>query len=478
MQRRKYFFFRIVISAVFLSMYGISAAQFLPTDTTGYLSVYTPGALDFNLLVASEKGYHTEVERLILKGAEVETTTSDGATPLLYAAVNNNLASVMVLLAYDADPNKATSVNETPLLISVKNNHPEIAEALIRNGADINYQDNNGVTALNYASIYNNLYIADLLLYYDANINLKAHDGTTPLTAAVWAGNSEMADLLIKNGANLEARDNEGYTPFLIAAQQCDTLILKMFLKNSIDIYAINRYQYDALDLAIKSGSRATTEFLIRCGNKWSESGRDVINPYYVAAKYQRKEIVNLLEEYNFPSKYNPTIDQMHISTSALFTFRDFYSGFSFSFKEPLYNSGFFAGLDTKLWYTKVLVKKDENLFYQYMDKSSVFYAGFFKDFKLTDNIVKSNYSITVSLAGAWFFGNKLKGTEVRPESKFKLIPEIDLKWSKRNVAIFSGIEYMATDFYHIGPFWFRTGCSVNFYFDDLRASGKNIRWY
>jgi ankyrin repeat protein len=478
MEARIFFFIRIVLSSVFLSMSGFSAAQYLPSDTTGYLPLTTSGALDYNLLVASEKGYHTEVEKLILKGADIECTTSDGATPLVHAVVNNNFASVMVLIAYNADLNKVTDVFETPLLISVKNNLPEIAEALIRNGADINYQDKNGVTPLNFASIYNNLYIADLLLYYDADINQKANDGTTPLMAAIWAGNSEMADLLIRNGANLEARDIEGYSPFLIAAQQSDTLILKRLLKNKIDIYEKNRYQYDALNLAIKSGSRETTEFLIRCGDKWSDPGRDVLNPYYVAAKYQRKEIIKLLEMYNFPSKYTPTIDQMHISTSALFTFRDFYSGFSFSFKEPLFNSGFFTGLDTKLWYTKVLIKEDENLFYQYMDKSSVFYAGFFREFKLTDNIIKSNYSIRASLAGAWFFGNRFKGTAVRPESQFKLIPEIDLKWSKRNIAIFSGIEFLDTKFHQIGPVWFRTGCSVNFYFDNFRASGKNIRWY
>jgi hypothetical protein len=139
---------------------------------------------------------------------------------------------------------------------------------------------------------------------------------------------------------------------------------------------------------------------------------------------------------------------------------------------------GFLAGIDTKLWYTKVLIKKSESLYYQYMDKSSIVYAGVFKEFSLTDNVFKSNFSLYTSLSAAYSFGNKFRGTSIVPENRFKIIPAISLKWSKNNFMLFSGIEFMNTDFYKIGPIWCRFCSSFNFNFDKVRAPVKIIKWY
>jgi|WetSurMetagenome_2_1015567.scaffolds.fasta_scaffold42614_3 ankyrin repeat protein len=478
MQGKIFYLKRIAFSVILLVIPGISPAQYVPVDTSDYLSMSYEGALDYNLLVAAEKGYHSEIERLLVKGADIECSTFDGATPLIYAVVNNNYSTVISLLAYNADVNKITTASETPLLIAVKGNYPDIAEALIRNGANIDYQDNKGVTALNYASIYNNLVIADLLLYYDANIDLKANDGTSPLIAATWSGNSEIAELLVQNGANLEARDNEGYTPFLVSAQMGDTLCLNILIRNGVDIYEKNRYNYDALDLAIKSGNTETVKLLLKAGDRWNDQARDAINPYNVAAKYQRKDVIDLLEDNNFPRHYKPVIDQMAVSVSSKFNSRDFYSSFSLWLKEPLFNFGLTGGIDTKLWYTKVLVKKSDDLYYQYMDMSSVIYGGLFKEFSLSDVSRKDNYSVFLSLCGGYSFGNKFKGTELNSGSKFILIPEAGMKWSRKNLIIYSGIDYMESGFFRISPFWCRIGLSYNFFFDNIRSTGKTIRWY
>ncbi|MDQ1296780.1 MAG: hypothetical protein QG611_759, partial [Bacteroidota bacterium] len=273
-------------------------------------------------------------------------------------------------------------------------------------------------------------------------------------------------------------RDKEGFTPFLIAAQNGDTLLLNLLIKKGIDLYEKNIYNWDALNLTIRSGQKAATEMLISKGDRWTNPERGDLNPYDVAAKYKRNEIIDLLRKYNIPSEYKSGIDQMSVSLSSLFNLRDYYSGLNISFKEPMLNAGFFTGFDTKLWYTKILVKQNEYLYYQYSDKSSMAYAGLFKDFRLSDNIMESSVSISTSVAAAWFFGNRFKGTGIRPDNKFKLIPSVDLKWSKKNLSIFSGIEFMNTDFHKIGPMWIRIGCSLNLFFDNVRAPGKIIKWY
>ena len=448
-------------------------------DTSEYLPLSIPGALDYNLMIAASEGFYTEIERMILMGADIENKTSEGATPLVLAVANNRLEAVKVLLYYDADVNIITNMYETPLLIAVKNQNLEIAENLIRHGADINFRDKHGATPLHYASIYGYFYLSDLLLYYGSEIDTKDFDGSTPLMAAVWTGFAEIADLLIQNGANMEARDNNGFTPFLIAAQNGDTVIMNILKEKGVDIYAQNKYRWDALDLTVRADQSNAAAMLIESGDRWTDPDRKAINPYNIAVRYSRKNIMDLLERNGFSASNKLEIDQLALSLSFKTDFRDIYTGFSFAFKEPLRNLGCIAGFDTKLWYTRILVKESDFLYYQYLDRNSVVYTGIFKDFRITDNIFKSNIYFSTSLSAAYFFGSKYKGTMIKPDSKFKLIPAISIKWIiKNNITVVSGIEYMNTDFHKIGPVWGRFGASYNFFFDNERAPVKTIKWY
>jgi ankyrin repeat protein len=472
-------------------------AQLAEIDTTDYLPLFYNGALEYNLMIAASKGYPGEVTRMINQGAEVDAETNEGGTALVFAITAFHLNTVKILLDNNADPNKITPKSETPLLIAIKNlnlQHPfnnmpqmnyfidsvdmAIIETLIRHGADINVQDRYGATPLNIASIYGHADFADMLIYYGAEIDKKSYDGTTPLMAAIWAGYSDVTELLIKSGANLESRDSDGNTPFLIAAQNGDTLILDMLIRNGVDIYEKNNYNWDALDIAIKSGQKDTVSWLISKGDKWDDPGRDAINYYTVAANYGRKDIISILEKSNFPSKYRPHFNQADFSLSTKFNIRDIYTGFNITFTEPFRNIGVVAGFDTKLWYTRVLVQVSSDLYYQYLDKSSLAYAGFFKDIRLTDNLFKSNIYFSPSLSGAYFFGNKFKGTERSPANKFKIIPALTFKFEKDNFALIAGVEAMTTDFHGIWPIWLRIGFSKKFFFDSSRIQSKNIKWY
>jgi ankyrin repeat protein len=434
--------------------------------------------LNYNLKVAASKGYVSEIHRLIKNGALPDASLYDRVTPLMFAVVNNQLDAVNALLSYKVDVNVMTAYLETPLLAAVKNGNLEIAEALIRDSADVNISDTHGATPLHYASIYGYFYLTDLLLYYNAETYRKTTDGTTPLMAAVWAGHFEITDLLIQNGANPEETDNLDFTPFLIAAQNGDTLIMELLIKRNIDLYEVNRFNYNALDLAIKSNQMEAVGYLLRKSDKWISNSKKSISPYLVAAKYSRKEIEQILEKNNLPKSYKFGFDQVSISASFKGCLHDYFAGLAISFKEPFINAGIFAGFDFKPGYTRVLIKTSESQFYQYMDKSSMIYAGLFKDFKLTDNPLKGNWFVSGSVAAGYTFGNKLKGTAIVPPNKFKIIPEIAFKWTKNHFNLFGGLDFLKTDFYKVGPVWLRVGASYNIFFDNVRAPGKEIKWY
>jgi ankyrin repeat protein len=472
------------------------SAQVTAKDTADYLPESVENGIEYNLMIAASKGLDTEVERLILRGAELDAETMEGATALIFAVSSIKPGPVNILLSYGANPNKLTKNAETPLIIALRkladmearppnvltNSFEtgclQIAESLIRYGADIDQQDYRGVTVLNYASAYGSLRFVDLLLYYRADIDKKDLSGTTPLMSAIWAGNANVADLLIQYGANLEARDDQGFTPFLIAAQNGDTLMLQYLIREGVDMYQKCVDGWDALSLCIKYGHNDAIEMLIKAGDKWNDPGRDAMNHYSVAARYGRDYAYKLLEKYNFPNKYRPRINQLELSLSAKATIKDIYTGMRFSFIEPRKKAGFIFGFDTRFWYSKVMLKTDDKLYYQYMEKSSLAYAGIFKDIKLTDNPLRWNIYFSGSLSGGYWFGNEFRGTGTSPESKFMILPSAGFKMVKNNYSFQVGLEYMNTGYYGLWPVWLRVGLAYNFDFEFGKTPVKTIKWY
>jgi ankyrin repeat protein len=390
---------------------------------------------------------------------------------------NNQLSSVKTLLAHNPDVNKMTSNFETPLIISVKNQNAAIAEALVRGGADIDLADKYGATPIHYASLIGSFDMADLLLYYDVDCNKKANDGTTPLMAAIYSGYPDIADLLFQNGANLEARDNAGFTPLLIAAQNGDTLMMNLLIKEGVDIYEKNDYNYNALALAIESNQLPAVELLLEKGDKWTSAEKGGVNPYTVAYALGRKNIVELLEKKNFVDRQGLKIDEVSVSASVKFNIRDYFTGLSFSFKEPFLNAGFIAGCDIKPAYTRILLEAEENEYYQYYDKSSVVFAGIFKDFTVSEYAFGTKIAVSASLSTGYSFSSKFKGTNIAPENKFRIMPAAGVKFQNKHITIRADLEYMKTGFYHLGPIWLRIGVAYNSFLSKVRSPGKIIKW-
>lgn len=453
-------------------------SQVSEIDTSDYLPSYYSDYLEYNLLIAAQKGYPSEIERLINRGADVNTSTFEGATPLILAVSNRHPDAVSTILSFEPETDAETYNSETALLIAVKSFNTGIAEMLIRAGADIDKTDRSGASPLHYAAIYGAYQMADMLLYYFASPDNKSADGTTPLMAAVWSGFPDLVSLLISNGANLEARDNEGFTPFLIAAQNGDTLIMNMFLEKGVDIYEKNYFNYDAIGLAVRSDASAAVKYLAEKGKRWTEGGNEAVNPYEVARKYNRNGIYELLEQYGFSGSGGHRIDQMALTLSPRFSQDDLYAGLRLSFREPLINGGIIAGLDTKPWYSGIMIDSGDDIIYQYREKRSLVYAGLFKDFIFIKSDRAGIFSFNTTLLAGVSFGNKLKGTWLTPENKFVIIPEAGIRWTLNDLAFFAGVDYLKSSYYNYSPLWVRAGVSFSFFFDKVKAPAKTIKWY
>jgi len=100
---------------------------------------YADGAGFPSLIAALSSGRpdrYEIVDTLIAAGADVQQRGINGWTPLHYAASNNDVQEIEILLAAGADPSARTNIDdhETPLEEAERAGHKEAAEALRRLG--------------------------------------------------------------------------------------------------------------------------------------------------------------------------------------------------------------------------------------------------------------------------------------------------------------------------------------------------------
>ncbi|MFN8241655.1 MAG: ankyrin repeat domain-containing protein [Bacteroidales bacterium] len=434
--------------------------------------------LNYSLMTAASEGKVAGVRWNLKKGADVNCKNAADITPLHFAVANNNKLCAEELIKYHANVNSFSAYSETPLLIAVKNQNLEITEMLIRDSAQLELADRYGATALHYASAYGYFYVVDLLLYYEAPTYLKDKDGTTPLMAAVWGGHADVADLLLQNGADPEEKDDLGYSPFLIAAQNGDTVIMELLLKRHVDPFQKNNYNYNAIDICTRYNHVAAVKYLLRKSDKWNSKLNGSISPVTIAVVYHRKEIEKILLANGFTNSYNFNFEHVSFTASYRASFHDYFTGLNMSVREPRVKGGVFLALDFKPFYSRVLVKKSPELYYQYMDKSNVAYIGIFKDFSLSDIPAKGNWYFTTTVAGAYSFGNKLKGTDISFDKKMAVVPGAGFKWNKNSFELSFIAEYQKTPYHKVGPFWLRIGASYNLRLNSYTNPGKIIKWY
>ncbi len=171
-------------------------------------------------------------------------------------------------------------------------------------------------------------------------------------------------------------------------------------------------------------------------------------------------------------------IDEISVSVSSRFNARDYYTGSSVSFREPLLNAGFIAGFDMKPTYTKVLSRQSENTYYQYFDRSSIVYGGIFKDFTVSEKPSGLIFAVSASLSAGYSFSSEYRGTNIQPDNMFRMIPAAGIKIRKGHLTVKVDLEYVKTEFYRIGPLWARIGVSYNHLLSRIRKLEKTIKWY
>jgi ankyrin repeat protein len=199
---------------------------------------------------ASARRHPVMMELLISKGADVNAASIDrnyqrhvqaegrpksldsgGLTPLLYAARENCMACVDVLLKHKADIDLPDPDGVSPLLVAVMNANWDLAKQLIEAGADVNQWDIFGETPL-YTALDQRTRIDG------GRASIDTPNKTTGLAVVkllLERGADPNMQLFFKPANVRGALHTRGATPLIRAAMNADTEVIKLLLEHGAD---------------------------------------------------------------------------------------------------------------------------------------------------------------------------------------------------------------------------------------------------
>jgi len=216
------------------------------------------------------RSIHRDYQRHVTAEGRPKSLDSGGLTPLLYAARENCMACVDVLLENGADIDLPDPDGVSPLLVAIMNANWDLAKQLIEAGADVNQWDIYGE-----APLFTAIGLKARINGGRASIDpLNQTDGMTIIRMLLDRGANPNMQLFFRP-ANVQGSTNtRGATPLIRAATDGDLELVKLLLKYGADptVYMADRQTPIHAVLAGRSPEKQALE-LIRVLHK---AGTDV----------------------------------------------------------------------------------------------------------------------------------------------------------------------------------------------------------
>jgi len=220
------------------------------------------------LSLAVERGHYPVVRLLLARGADANTVTTDGYTPLMVAAgARDDPLMGVELIGAGARVNTAATDGTTALMSAARRGHENFVTLLLLNKATTNAPDNEGRSALLLAAADGSLETVDALLNAGADPNQHAANGETSLGRAIVGARTRVAARLVAAGADVNAPTANGQTPLIIAVRAGNTATVEVLLEAGADANRVElRNGNSALMYAANSGFADLVETLLANG--------------------------------------------------------------------------------------------------------------------------------------------------------------------------------------------------------------------
>jgi len=160
---------------------------------------------------AARSGDLEQIQRLIVKGTDVNEYSNQNETPLIIASLAGQGEIVGYLLQRGADIDARNTTGLTALHAAAYAGHADIVTLLVVRGAAVNDAENLfGVTPLHLASEENHIETVQNLLVHDADIAAFEGNGYSAMSRAGWREHWDIVKALLAKGETCQRADKVG----------------------------------------------------------------------------------------------------------------------------------------------------------------------------------------------------------------------------------------------------------------------------
>lgn len=180
---------------------------------------------------AIELDHPDTIRGLLQRGFDPNSPNPKGQPALILAMQKGSDKSVDVLVNWPTTKLSIQNLQgETPLMLAAINNQMALAAQLIAQGADVNKP---GWSPLHYAASKGHIGMMRMLIENHAYLDAESPNGTTPLMMAAHYGGSMATKLLLEEGADPRLTNQLGLSALDFAAKSKEpetTLYIQAFL--------------------------------------------------------------------------------------------------------------------------------------------------------------------------------------------------------------------------------------------------------
>ncbi len=192
-----------------------------------------------------------------------------GKTPLMVAAIRNDMDLASRILDGGADPDTVDSSQMTALHHAVVNNSP-VFFLLVERGARLDLADLEGETPLHAVIRFKRREMFGKLMEKpELATDVPNRHGVRPLAMSLMAREWDMARVLVERGADVNAANSGKVTPLMLAVNAGRTSqpeTVRLLLGRGADLHARDQEGRTALFYAVGKAWVDITEMLLEAG--------------------------------------------------------------------------------------------------------------------------------------------------------------------------------------------------------------------
>ena len=260
---------------------------------------------------ACHAGHGDVVELLVEHGADVDTSSSEGLTPLHLAAetIGARLVSMLMENSKEDIMNRRSFDGWTVLHCAARSGKEETAQLLLDRGADVLAVDKEDLTPLDAALSQGREEIVQLLVNYGADVNAFHMKYGTHLHHAARSGDERAVRILLEVGADpnlyLEPKDFRKFAPgnplqeaiyYGTENPRGHENIVKLLLAAGADPNNFRGFTPDtALRWAVHAGNMKILKWLLDAGADIDATPSGNFSALHSAVESEQEEMVRFL---------------------------------------------------------------------------------------------------------------------------------------------------------------------------------------